>query len=56
MADDMERNRQQSEQSGQHDRQSGQQGQKGQTGQTGQKKGGQNDLDNENLDQQRRAS
>ena len=61
MADDMEKNRQQS---GQSNPQSGQQGQQhNQTGQTGQqgnqsdqKKGGQTENDNENLDQQRRAS
>ncbi len=62
MADDMEKNRQQSGQ--QTGNQSGQQnqrnqtGQTGQTGQTSQKKGvGQNEEeDNENLDRQRRAS
>jgi len=65
MADDMEKNRQQSGQSGQQSNpQSGQQGQqRNQTGQTGQqgnqtdqKKGGQTENENENLDQQRRAS
>jgi len=53
MADDMEKNKQQGGQSGQHGNQPGQE-----SGQPGQpKKGGQGqDEDNENLDQQRRAS
>jgi hypothetical protein len=58
MADDMEKNRQQGgQQSGQQDQQRNQTGQTGQQGnQSGQKKGGQTDDENENLDQQRRAS
>lgn len=65
MADDMEKNRQQggqpgqqsNPQSGQHDQQRNQTGQTGQQGnQSSQKKGGQAEDENENLDQQRRAS
>jgi hypothetical protein len=65
MADDMEKNRQQGGQfnqqqggqSGQSDQQRNQTGQTGQQGnQSGQKKGGQAEDENENLDQQRRAS
>ena len=64
MADDMEKkgqqggqqSSQQGGQSGQQDQQRNQTGQTGQQGnQSGQKKGGQAD-ENENLDQQRRAS
>jgi len=67
MADDMEKNRQQGGQTGQPGQQSNQPGQgQNKTGQGGQqsgqpgqqKKGGQgdNELDNENQDRQRRAS
>jgi hypothetical protein len=59
MADDMEKNRQQSgQQTGNQSGQQNQRNQTGQTGQTSQKKGvGQNEEeDNENLDRQRRAS
>ena len=62
MADDMEKNRQQGgqfnqQQGNQQDQKSNQTGQTGQQGnQSGQKKGGQAEDENENLDQQRRAS
>jgi hypothetical protein len=65
MADDMEKkgqqggqqSNQQGGQPGQQDQQRNQTGQTGQQGnQSGQKKGGETEDDNENLDQQRRAS